>query len=396
MLDEKLNICYVSQEYPPETGWGGIGTYVYEISHALVERGHKVVVLSRALDEERCYDDKGVLVYRILPKCKVDTIPFFWRFNRVWEGYLLAVALNLKKIIKKHKIDLIEAPDCRAETLLFQLLVRRRPPVVIKLHGGMFTLFHVGVPRTLKNRWKYLLQYYAVRTADFLTSPSQGMVEMLRQKNIKFLHRKNITVIHNPLDARKIGSLASQGDNTQRSILFVGRNEYRKGPHILIEAIPKVLEEVPDVTFIFLGGGFTKESFLQMVPSQLRSGAPHVFFFAHKSREEVYEYYKKATVCVFPSIWENFPYTCLEAMAWAKPIVASQAGGISEMIEDRKSGILIKPKDSRGLAESLIELLKSKDLRGRLGREARERTTKVFSAENIVENTLETYRKIVG
>jgi hypothetical protein len=81
MADKPLCVCYVSQEYPPETGWGGIGTYVYEISHALVERGHTVIVLSRAQEKESCYNDRGVIVFRILPKFFLNKVPFFWKLR---------------------------------------------------------------------------------------------------------------------------------------------------------------------------------------------------------------------------------------------------------------------------------------------------------------------------
>ena len=62
----KLRILFISQEYPPETGWGGIGTYVHVTAHALARRGHEVHVLSSVPGQlERHYDDEGVWIHRV-------------------------------------------------------------------------------------------------------------------------------------------------------------------------------------------------------------------------------------------------------------------------------------------------------------------------------------------
>src|SRR2546425_10461353 len=103
-----LNICFVSQEYPAETGWGGIGTYTYEMARGLARAGHQVIVVSRALDHPQHYfEDDGVEVYRIVPSLNLDSSPVLWRLNKWWEGYRLAVAIKLKQILRQERIDII-------------------------------------------------------------------------------------------------------------------------------------------------------------------------------------------------------------------------------------------------------------------------------------------------
>src|SRR5262245_29235556 len=83
-----LSICFVSQDYPEETGWGGIGTYTYEMAHGLARAGHKIVIVSRALtDAQHYFEADGVEVFRILPSVNLDSTPVVWRLNRWWEGY---------------------------------------------------------------------------------------------------------------------------------------------------------------------------------------------------------------------------------------------------------------------------------------------------------------------
>lgn len=195
--------------------------------------------------------------------------------------------MKLKEIICEHKIDLIEAPDCRAKTLLFQILVKKRPPLVIKIHGGAFTLSYVYASRTLKRRWEYLLQYMTVRRADFLTSPSRSMIQMLTRESMVLRNRNNIRVLPNFIDTNKIKPSLS-GYDSKPTVLFIGSNEYRKGPQVLMKAIPYVLDILPCTQFIFIGSGFKKQSMAQ---------EKNVVFINQQGRKSLYEYYRKAGVC---------------------------------------------------------------------------------------------------
>src|SRR4029079_19835948 len=85
-----MHICYISQEYPPETGWGGSGSYTYEMAHALARRGHRVTVISRATHEESVRRSDGVEVHRVSPSPRWDNVPALWRLNRIWPGFAWA------------------------------------------------------------------------------------------------------------------------------------------------------------------------------------------------------------------------------------------------------------------------------------------------------------------
>jgi glycosyltransferase involved in cell wall biosynthesis len=88
-------------------------------------------------------------------------------------------------------------------------------------------------------------------------------------------------------------------------------------------------------------------------------------------------------ICVFPSLWENFPYVCLEAMAAARGIVGSNAGGMVDMLDSGQVGRLIPPHSSKSIIEAVIELLENPDLRIKLGQAARTRLLKEYNLERI-------------
>ena len=104
-----------------------------------------------------------------------------------------------------------------------------------------------------------------------------------------------------------------------------------------------------------------------------------VRFIGHVDRRRLRTFYQEAYMCVVPSLWENLPYTCLEPMACGTPVIGSHSGGIPEIIEDGKSGILVTPCDASSLGEALLRMLRSRDLRDELGRGARVRIEEGFT-----------------
>ena len=104
-----LHVCYISQEFPPETGWGGVGAYTYEMAHALAVARNQVTVITQALNAESVATEGGVEVHRISPRPIWDNVPFFWRLNRVWPGFAWSAMLRMREINRRHPIDIIEA-----------------------------------------------------------------------------------------------------------------------------------------------------------------------------------------------------------------------------------------------------------------------------------------------
>jgi glycogen synthase len=88
-------------------------------------------------------------------------------------------------------------------------------------------------------------------------------------------------------------------------------------------------------------------------------------------------------MCVFPSIWENFPYVCLEAMAAGRGVIASSGGGMAEIIDDGRTGRLVEPRDPRGLADAMLEMLADPAGRIAMGKKARAHIDVAYSSQVI-------------
>ncbi|MEO8461745.1 MAG: glycosyltransferase family 4 protein, partial [Chloroflexota bacterium] len=144
----------------------------------------------------------------------------------------------------------------------------------------------------------------------------------------------------------------------------VARLEAEKGHPTLLNAWPQVLAQFPDATLLVIGEG-SRESALKEQATEL--GISDSVIFTGR-RDDVPAVTKSLDVAVLPSYREAQGLTILEAMALSRPVVASNVGGIPEMIEDGKTGLLVPPHDPSALADAIVRLLVDHPLADTLGR----------------------------
>jgi len=166
--------------------------------------------------------------------------------------------------------------------------------------------------------------------------------------------------------------------------------ERRKGTLDLLRAIPLVLQVMPKAQFVFIGsdrphcpGNRTHRQFLESeFPENVRN---HVKLLGRLPDPEVEAWFQRASIFVAPSLYESFGLVFLEAMRWGTPVIGTTAGGIPEVVEHGKSGILVPPENHAELARAIIELLQDKRLRDELGHAGRERCRDKFSIDSMAQ-----------
>jgi glycosyltransferase involved in cell wall biosynthesis len=167
----------------------------------------------------------------------------------------------------------------------------------------------------------------------------------------------------------------------------VARLEPEKGHPTLLEAWPKVLRAVPDTYLLIVGEG-SKRDALEAQARELRIA--HRVVFTGR-RDDVPAVTAALDVAVLPSYREAQGLTILEAMALSRPVVASDVGGIPEMIEDGKTGLLVPPHDAEALADAIIRLLRNHPLADTLGRAGHDMVHDRFCIELMVSTTQSIY-----
>jgi glycosyltransferase involved in cell wall biosynthesis len=118
-------------------------------------------------------------------------------------------------------------------------------------------------------------------------------------------------------------------------------------------------------------------------------------FIEGVTAEEIPNILSKSDVCVFPSIWENFPNVCLEAMSAARGIIASSEGGMRDMLEDIEGGILIEPSDFQEIANKIIKLLSNCEYRVKMGERARNKVISHYGLD-LVDSTIQFYQGLIN
>jgi glycosyltransferase involved in cell wall biosynthesis len=171
----------------------------------------------------------------------------------------------------------------------------------------------------------------------------------------------------------------------------IGRMVWQKGFEFLINAIPGIIRDIHDVRFLFVGDGPLKSD-LERLVSQL--GISHKVIFAG-FRPDISRVLSAIDILVVPSLLEGFPIMTLEAMAMAKPIVATRIQGITEQISDGMDGILVPPKNSEALTNAVSKILLSKELASKLGITARKKVETFFPVEKMVGETEKVYLSVL-
>lgn len=389
-----LHVCFVSQEYPPETGWGGLGSYTYEMAHGLARAGHRVSVIARSADREQVSNDHGVIVHRVAPAPRWDRLRGLWRLNKIWPGFAWAAMLRLREIHRHSPIDILEAGENRADSF-FSHFLRNGPPSVVRLHTAWKLVDMINrVQPDAKKRFIYWQEKRVIATADLVTSPSNGMVHLT--DSWISLKGKSVHVVPNPVDTHTFAP--GHGIRASREVLFAGRLELRKGANTLVAALPLILKECPDATFRFVGADGIDEQGRSWRERLKESVAPPQLgqlCFEQAARHETIQLYQHSSVCVLPSIWENFPYVLLEAMSCGAPVVATRVGGIPEIVADGDSGVLVPPDDPAAFAGAVVSLLRDGAAREKMGHNARHRVQTAFDTNVVVPRMVDVYRSLL-
>ena len=190
-----------------------------------------------------------------------------------------------------------------------------------------------------------------------------------------------------------------------KNICFVGRLEEQKGVEYLIKAMDVIKSEVKDTKLFIVGDGQLRTN-LEELGKKLKLN-DYIHFIG--SANDVLPYYHNSQIFVLPSISEGMPLTLLEAMSCGLPVVATKVGGNVEVVDSNlevgksmlsgchigENGILVAPKNVKGLAEALLMLLKDEGLSKQLGRNARKNAVKKYSLDEVTEQYLGLYQQLL-
>lgn len=396
-------IVLVSKDYPPGHG-GGIATFTRDLAQSLGALGHIVHVIAQSPDINRVDFEQGVWVHRIVPTSR--PLPAAAMEMRVPEGIWnwSASALAEAQRIGLHRaIDVVEAPIWDCEGIAF--LIDGSLPLVTSLHTTLAFWLRSHPDRQANSEWMssfgtpmLALETRLLQNSDAIRANSEAIVRDIEQAYRITLPRDRIQVIPHGLQPSVVTAAQTDANDGQEiSILFVGRLEHRKGIDVLLEALPKVLDAVPHARVRIVGDDTQTRQDGQTYPQAFGASAEgqrlrhRVSFEGRLDDAGVRDAYASCDIFVAPSRYESFGLIFLEAMRDGKPVIGCNAGGIPEVVEDGVTGLLVPPGDAQALADALIRLCQSPELRSRLGAAGLQRFIDRFTAPRMAAGSASLY-----
>lgn len=377
-----MRIAYISCEFPPDNGKGGIGTYVKQIACSMADLGADVHVFAGSPLRATTIFIDGYYVHWV--NCSSG---FEFR-EKVIPAFKFEHSVNA--------FDIMESPEIGGNAWLIKKLYPALP-LVVRMHAPNYLVeslkkkyipltaklrFVAGAIRRLKwdlGYWrKYDKQqdedYQFTILADYITAPSAAMKNWVVQH--WELPAEKIEIIPNIFEpsAALLNILVSLSPNFKR-IVFFGRLNVLKGLVNATKAMKKIMMEFPEWQFKMIGDGgngpYYGITMKEWICKELKLVLNRVEFIEGVNYEQIPAVIEPAEIVLLPSLFESFSYTCIEAMAAGKAVVGSNAGGMADLLEQEKSGLLIDPGNEKEIYDALKRLIKDNDFRVNISTAAR-------------------------
>jgi len=402
-----MKIGFISYEFPPDTGKGGIGTYVSQIAAAMAACGMDVHVFAGSNEQTSTKLMNGYKVHRV--QCN-NGFEFREKVVTVFDHEHAAASF-----------DIIESPEIGGNAWEIK---KKYPglPLIIRLHAPDYLVEHLkkkyipfasklrflaGAVRRLKwdlGYWrKYIKEsdpdYQFVLLADRITAPSSAM-QHWAEKNWQILPEK-ITVITNIfLPSASLLNIPVYKDYSHKQIVFFGRLNVLKGLVVASKAMKKIIDEFPEWQFKVIGddgnGPYAGISMRNWMQKQLKPVIKKVQFLNGIPYDALPEQIADASIVLLPSLFESFSYCCAEAMAAGKAIVGSKNGGMALLLQNEISGMLVDPESVSETYSAIKKLIMDKELRYKLALNARQRILQNFNSDIAVTQFERYYKSIVS
>lgn len=413
-----MRIAHFSWEYPPII-YGGLGTFVTEITKKQSELGNDITVFS--LNERNNHETNekwnGIEVYR--PKT-LDLTSTFYLFAdqglRAWGdnfkffadviSYNTMSASQLVNILVRKegkKFDIIDAHDWLG--IIGGMIVKKELNIPLTFH-----VHSTEVGRSVGRGSHAIkdIEFEGGQIADCVITVSYAMKDELEKLGFP---TNKIRVCWNGIDPSKYDPKNVTEEQKQQlkhnygiadnenMIFFIGRLVTVKGVDNLIRAMPYVLQDFPNSKLVILGIG-DMEWLLKEMAQNLGVADKIVYRYEFISETERIIHYEAADCVVLPSIYEPFGIVCTESMSMGKPPVVGATGtnGFREQIipdGDNQCGVHINPHDPEDIAWGIKHILQDKKNALWMGKNARKRVLDTFTWEKITKKTLEIYKEFL-
>ena len=364
-----MNILHLSSA----TILGGGEVYVKTLCTSLAERNINVAVACRPNTPlcKQC-EDSNLKAYKLNLANSIDFIS----------------VIKLANYCKTNKIDIIHAHLSRDYWIACYVKIIY-PKVKI-----IFT-YHVVTPLKQKPQYKFLY-----KNADKVVAVSHGVKKCITTPNI--LEEDKIIVIHNGVETAKIAQSPKKDfrqrfglTNNDKVVGLIGRINPEKAQDIFIRSIPEVLKKFPDTKFVIVGKINNNDLYTRQIQELAHELHIEKSVIFTGFQEDVPPIMKDLDIYIHTSKNEAFGLVITEAMASSIPVIATNSGGVGEIIKDKENGLLVEPNNQYLLANAIIQLLEDENLSNKLKIQGNLTAKNFFDISIITEKMISLYKTIL-
>jgi glycosyltransferase involved in cell wall biosynthesis len=380
-------------EFPPRI-IGGISPHVYYLSKNLAKEGVKVYVVT-------C-DFPGAPDHEVMDGVEVFRIDSYKNPSPDFASWVYLMNMNMQKeaaaIVKNlGGVDIFHAHDWLVANAGIGLKHVFRRPLLATIHSteiGRRNGLHSDYERMIHETeaWLTYEAWRVICCSNYMVSHVKWAFNLPEDK---------LVMIPNGVDAREYEKSTVDLNQFRRRfalpeekiVLYVGRLVYEKGIQVLINAIPKILEKV-NAKFVIVGNGYMKEPLWEKIKHM---GLAHkVLFTGFVDDETLRNLQKCADVSVVPSLFEPFGIVALEAMAAKSPVVVSDTGGLSEIVEHDLTGVKVYPDNPESLAWGVTRVLLDEAYANKLRENAYRLVVEKYNWKKISRQTKSVYERVLS
>ncbi|MBC2053962.1 glycosyltransferase family 4 protein [Listeria welshimeri] len=377
---EQKHIVMVSHDFLPNIG--GVAVYVYELSKALIARGHRLTVLSKyeSFSKKNCTEElDGIRIIRvpIMPIKKVNDKLYSKRMRQL-----------IKSIEKAEKVDVVHWQTLNKDAKMMQ---------GIQVQALEVYTNHLSWFRMLYNDKNYAKIRKLIKEPDVIICPSHEIERMTADlfKEAKIVYLPNgvdeksfIPDEVNRSIVRKQYGISSQ----ETVVVSTNRMEPVKGMSYLIEAIPQILNKYNQVTFLIAGDGSQLEKFEDKLKKYTNKSGK-VIFTGRLTNQEIKNVINAADIYVQPSLMEGCSIAIIEAMSCGKVVIASNVGGNPDVIS-KELGLLVPAKSVVALKEAIEYCIENPEECKLMGKYSRERVEKQLNWTVLAQEIEQIYNSV--
>jgi glycogen(starch) synthase len=401
--DSPLRVCLLSSSYPPRQ-FEGVGRHTNLMARGLFELGHTVHVITRGEQDRTSFYD-GAYVHQIA--YRLDRYHRYHRFPRLYHSlnHSHAVYEKVRRLILNDGIQIVDTPLWQTNGLVTAL--GGKVPVVVRLQTAVRQISALQQDRDDDTHLLGELEQALLEQAAHLIPNSLATLSAARRVyGVTPMDDRYTIVPHGivPAPEEEVRAFDLSRRPNHYTVLYVGRLEKRKGTLDLFEAIPQVLEQVPNARFIIAGSdnsqydgfqGLTGTDYPTYFANHYPELLSHVKFTGMVDEETLQQLYQSCDLFVAPSLYESFGLIYLEAMNYAKPVIGCHGGGIPEVIDHGVTGLVTEPEAPTALAEAIVSMLKSPQKLYDMGVAGRQRLLAKFTHLQMARSFEQVYRSVL-